>query len=93
MALTIRWTSIALSDLNSAFEFISADKPDAVKATVMKVLDGIEQLKNFPESGRPGRVKGTRELVVSTTPYVIAYRIKENHLEILSILHTSQKWP
>jgi len=93
MALEIRWTRIALADLESAIEFISTDKPDAAKTIVNKVLDGVEQLKAFPESGRDGRVTGTRELFVSTTPYFIVYKLKKNHLEILAILHSARKWP
>jgi addiction module RelE/StbE family toxin len=92
MALIVRWTPIALEDLNHAFEFISLDKPGAAKATIAKVLKSLEQLKNFPESGRVGRVKSTRELVVKTTPYLIVYRLNENYLEILTVLHSSRKW-
>jgi addiction module RelE/StbE family toxin len=92
MALIVRWTPIALADLNHAFEFISLDKPNAAKATIAKVLDSLEHLKSFPDSGRSGRIKGTREMVVNTTPYLIVYRIKENYLEILTVLHSSRKW-
>lgn len=93
MALVVRWTPIALADLNAAFEFISADKPKAAKSVLSKILEGIDQLKKFPESGKEGRVESTRELVVSTTPYFIVYRFKGNSLEILAILHSSRKWP
>jgi toxin ParE1/3/4 len=52
--------------------------------------DGLEA---FPSMGREGRVAGTRERVVSETPYVIAYRITDSHIQILDIFHSARKWP
>lgn len=93
MALKVRWTPIALLDLDQAFEYISADKPEAARSVIKKVLAGIDQLQKFPESGREGRVKGIHELVVSTTPYIIIYKVNVKTLVILSVLHSSRKWP
>ncbi len=93
MAIAVRFTEIALHDLESTFEFISLDNPNAAKQTIAQILEGLEQLKKFPESGRTGRRSGTRELVISNLPYIIVYRVKENTLEILTTLHTSRKWP
>ena len=92
MALMLGWTPIALEDLNQAFEFISLDKPDSAHSTSAKILHSLEQLNSFPDSGRAGRVRGTRELGVSGTPFVIVYRIKENQLEVLTVLHSARKW-
>jgi toxin ParE1/3/4 len=49
--------------------------------------------KDHPHIGRAGRVIGTRELVVSGTPYVIPYRVKEDRLELIAVFHDKQKWP
>ncbi|MGB7590400.1 MAG: type II toxin-antitoxin system RelE/ParE family toxin [Terriglobia bacterium] len=46
-----------------------------------------------PLAGREGRVQGTRELAVARTPYVIAYRIREDEIQILAVLHGGQRWP
>ncbi len=93
MALEVRWTKIAFADLNSAFEFISSESQPSARKVVKKILDSLKQLKSFPESGKDGRVNGTREFFVSTTPYFIVYKFKANHLEILNVLHSSRKWP
>ena len=53
----------------------------------------VGQLADHPRLGRPGRVRGTRELVVAGTPYVIAYRIEADAVVILRLLHGKQKWP
>jgi plasmid stabilization system protein ParE len=46
-----------------------------------------------PAAGRAGRVLGTRELVIASLPYVIAYRVRESHIEILRVMHASRRWP
>ena len=59
---------------------------DAIEAAVSRLAD-------FPESARPGRVPGTRELVVPATPFVVVYRIEVAGVLILRVLHGAQKWP
>jgi plasmid stabilization system protein ParE len=43
--------------------------------------------------GRPGRIEGTRELVISRTPYIAAYRIAGDNVRVLRVLHGAQQWP
>ena len=45
------------------------------------------------ELGRPGRLVGTRELVIPDTPYVIPYRVRRDRLELIAVFHSRQKWP
>ena len=47
----------------------------------------------FPEIGRPGRIDGTRELIIQRTPYIVAYRIATKSIRILRVLHGAQMWP
>lgn len=54
-----------------------------------RIWNGCQRLKEFPESGRPGRVPMTREVIIP--PYVIPYRIKSDSVEILNIFHSAQK--
>ncbi len=58
-----------------------------------RVMKAIEMLEEFPSAGRLGRVHGTRELIVRPAPYVIVYRVREKHIQIVSFLHTSRRWP
>jgi toxin ParE1/3/4 len=51
--------------------------------------DGVR----LPNIGRPGRVPGTRELVVSGTPFVTVYRVESNVLWVLRVLHGARRWP
>ena len=58
-----------------------------------RILEAVELLQSHPEIGRPGRVVGTRELVVPRTPYVIPYRVRRGRLELIAVFHGRQKWP
>src|SRR6185437_16306940 len=61
--------------------------------TIERIRTAVERLSEFPALGRPGRVEGTRGLVVSGTPYIIPYRIKDDVVQIITILHSAQRWP
>jgi toxin ParE1/3/4 len=89
----LRWTRRALRDLDALQAWIGRDSPGAARRQAALVLAAIERLPRFPEVGRPGRVAGTREIVVSQTPYVVAYRHAGETLEILAVLHGRQRWP
>ena len=59
----------------------------------MPINVGIDGLRQFPERGQPGRVPGTRELVVPRSPFVVPYRVRGRRVEILGILHGARAWP
>ena len=91
--MKVKWLRLALDDLDEIYDYISKDNPKASQKIIQTIYDNIIILKSHPEMGRPGRVLGTRELYISGTPFIIPYRIKDNHIEILRIFHTSRKWP
>jgi toxin ParE1/3/4 len=86
----IRWTPEASDQLEAAVKHIQQDNPTAARNVAQAVIDRIEQLATFPGIGRPGEVKGTRELV--SPPYVVVYRYTEEIVEILYIWHGAQDW-
>ena len=53
----------------------------------------VELLATHPASGRIGRVPGTRELVITGTPYIVPYRVRGDAVEILRVFHGARKWP
>jgi len=79
--------------LASARDYIALDNPSAAKRQVELVLLTAAMLTRFPETGRPGRIVGTRELVVGRTPYIIPYRLRDGLVELLAVLHGRQRWP
>jgi toxin ParE1/3/4 len=92
--MIIVWTDEALADLADLRAYISNDDPAAADAMVRRIVDLVErQLPQMPESGRPGRVQKTRELVVSGSPYFVPYRVKGDGIEILRVIHGARRWP
>ena len=91
--LKLRWTPLAIEDLENTYDFIAADRPLAAAATLGKIEAAIQQLRSFPRMGRVGRIRGTREIAVAGTPFVIAYRRRDKYLELLAIMHAARKWP
>jgi toxin ParE1/3/4 len=91
--MKIKWVRIALIDLDEAAAFISRDNPEAAKRTVKRIRDAARLLSDQPNAGRPGRVHGTRELVITGTPFILPYRVVRNTVQILRVLHGARKWP
>lgn len=60
---------------------------------VAQIRKDARLLIDHPGMGRPGRIEGTRELVVSRFPFVIAYRVQGDEIPILAVIHTARRWP
>jgi toxin ParE1/3/4 len=89
----LKWTRAASQDLESVERYIRRDNPDAAVDTVLEIIRRVEILAQHPGMGRPGRVEGTRELVVSGLPYVVPYIHQGDTVIILRVLHGAMKWP
>jgi addiction module RelE/StbE family toxin len=89
----LRWLRRALRNLDEDAEYIARDDPRVAARTVERIATSVERLATYPASGRPGRVPGTRELIVSGTPYIIPYRVRGDTVEILRVFHGARKWP
>jgi addiction module RelE/StbE family toxin len=90
----LRWTRRAERDLDEIAAYIGQDSPAAAARVVLELIDRVEvNLLEHPALGRPGRVIGTRELVIRDLPYIVPYRVREKDIEILRVLHTSRRWP
>lgn len=91
--LEVRWLKRALANLEAEAEYIARDSPVAAERVVAAVEQSVQYLARYPRLGRPGRVAGTRELVVPGTPYVIPYRVQERRVVVLRVFHGARKWP
>ncbi|MCL7489252.1 MAG: type II toxin-antitoxin system RelE/ParE family toxin [Desulfobulbaceae bacterium] len=89
----IEWSLPAISDLKTAGEYIAEENLTAAKRMASRVQEGVEYLAEHPHMGRPGRLEGTRELVVSGTPFIVVYWVREGAVQILRVLHHARKWP
>ena len=91
--MKLKWSPYAQSDRIKIYDYIEADSPRSAILVDERIQNAISGLIKFPEIGRPGRVAGTRELVVQRTPYIVAYQIQADTIRILRILHGAQIWP
>jgi len=91
--MRVRWLQKALRNLDAEASYIAADDDAAARLVVARVLAAVDTLADLPSLGRPGRVPGTRELVVRKTRYIVPYRIRGETVEILRVFHASRRLP
>jgi toxin ParE1/3/4 len=92
--MNIVWSPEAFDDLAALHAYIAEDAPAVAQRTVMRVVNAVEQLLvEHPAIGRPGRVPGTRELVIAGTPFIVPYRVRGNTLQVLRVYHGARRWP
>lgn len=91
--MRVKWLRGAIRDLDAQLDYLARDDAQTAQAIYHEVRRRGDELARFPESGRPGRVPGTRELVISKYPYILPYRVRNNIVEILRVFHTSQRLP
>ena len=91
--MQLSWSQPALRDVSALQAYIAQDNPEAAKRQVALISTGVNRLLGFPELGRPGRRPRTRELVVSKTPFIVAYMLQGEVIHILRVLHSRRRWP
>ena len=88
----LEWKASAVADLMAIVDYISDDNPDAALALMDEIQGKVEQLPAHPKRCRPGRVNGTRELVVRPN-YIVIYTETPAVVTVLRVLHAAQMWP
>ena len=91
--MIVSWTHRAVAHLRSLEEYVSQDSPAAATQIADRLISLADRLGRFPEMGRRGRVRGTREMPVPGTPFILAYRVRAQSLVILAVLHAARQWP
>lgn len=91
--MKIEWSSFAMADRIAIFDLIESDNPKAAVEVDLRIQQAVEGLGGFPQMGRVGRVAGTRELVIPHSPYLVAYRLVGESVQVLRLLHGARQWP
>lgn len=91
--MNVDWTEPAVGDLRQVRAYIGLRNKQAARRVATRVRAAVAILEEHPAAGRAGRVPGTRELVVTGTPFIVAYRVRSKTIEILRVLHGTQEWP
>ena len=90
--MILEWSRTALVQFADQLEYVAIDSPSASRRLSERVFAAVDYLLDFPEIGRPGDRRGTRELVVTGTPYIVVYEVEDPTVRILRVWHTRQDW-
>lgn len=94
MMMKIQWSRLAIEDLQALRAHVAEHDAAAAKRLAETIVLAVETLlSEHEEIGRPGRVAGTRELVVARTPYIVPYRMRAGVVEVLRVYHGARRWP
>lgn len=91
--MKLRYTSRALAEIEHLQDHIAERNPTAAFAMADRIRTRLADLAAHPGLGRPGRIVGARELVVTGTPYLVAYQVEADAVVILAVIHGAQRWP
>lgn len=91
--MKIAWHRLARQDLQHIRRYIAEDSAQAAQHVAQCIRQAVDRLADQPGIGRPGRAPDTRELVITGTPYIVAYRVVNDTIVILRVLHGSRQWP
>ncbi|MGD0960204.1 MAG: type II toxin-antitoxin system RelE/ParE family toxin [Methylomonas sp.] len=91
--MILQWLPLAIADRDAQLDYIAIENITAAIEQGDRIADHVKKLIDHPKLGRPGRKKGTRELVIDGTPFIAVYQITGNVIQILRVLHGARKWP
>lgn len=91
--MKIEWLASAEADTNNIVDHLDLRNPSAARRIISRIEVALQQLRSHPFAGRRGKQVGTRELVVSQTPYIVVYTVEADRISIHHVLHSSQQWP
>lgn len=91
--MNVRWLRKAAANLEREYQWLYERSPTAAQNFATEVYELTSLLAAQPAMGRPGRVMGTRELVLRNFPYLLPYRVKNNEVQILRVFHTYREPP
>ncbi|MEX0808846.1 MAG: type II toxin-antitoxin system RelE/ParE family toxin [Dongiaceae bacterium] len=87
------WSARASADLDDIESYLETRNLDAAIATIDRLTDAVELLRQFSSLGRIGHLAGTRELVVTGTAYFIVYRVRPEAIDIVAVIHAMREFP
>ena len=91
--MRLTWSPEARADLREMVLYLADKNPYAARALYERIETIAAELVAAPYIGRPGKIPGTRELVITNTPYILPYQIRSDTIEILRVYHGARRWP
>jgi addiction module RelE/StbE family toxin len=87
----VQWTRRALHDLADIRAFVAADDPRVARRIAQAILKAADRLSIMPRRGRPGRVAGTRELILPGWPWILVYHAAGDRVYVLAVRHSARE--
>jgi toxin ParE1/3/4 len=91
--MPIVWLSVAVQDVLKIRTYIAEQDPQPAQSVGLQIDKAVGYLAAMPNMGRPGRIFGTRELAISGTSFLVVYRVQNDRVEVLRVLHGRQLFP
>jgi len=91
--MTLVWLRRAERSLEAIADYIAQENRQAAYTAILTIRMAAARRIDNPALGRPGRVPGSRELVVVGIPYILPYRVQGETIQILHVLHGARQWP
>ena len=91
--MQLRWTEEAASDLERIADDLFLHAASRAPELLQVIYTAPTSLLTFPNRGRPGKREGTRELVLTPLPYIVVYKVRDDVVFVVRILHGAQQWP
>ena len=92
--MIVHWTDLAVENLADIHDYVSRTSPGYATLIIDRLIRRSEQIGTFPHSGRvvPEFTDPTLREVFEE-PYRIVYRVKEDQIDVLAVIHGSRAWP
>jgi len=91
--MIIKYTKDSLEDVRGIKQHLRTKNKTALKRILDYIYKAVDLFIDFPEMGHKGRVGGTREINIKSTPYFVIYNIIGDIVYVIRIMHDSQQWP
>ena len=91
--MIVHWTGLARTHVRQINAYLTEHSPNLLESQLALIVAAVNGLRHFPGKGRPGRVDGTRELIVLGTPFIVAYTEQRSRVAVVAVIHSSRRWP
>lgn len=79
--------------MDRAYDYVARENAGAAERLIETIYSATLKLKDYPHIGKEGREPETRELVIPATPYFVSYKVHEDTVEIVAVIHGARQWP
>ncbi len=87
----ILWSPRAIKDVESIRDYLGLDSPTYADLVIRRIVDAVERLSTFPQSGRIVPEIGRHEIrEIIMRPYRIVHRVGADAVEVVTVIHAAR---